>query len=319
MNPFVIILWTMVFMPTVWASAVVLHLKDGHSVEGAIVEQNNNDVKINVDGIVMTYFTNEIVNVEKKSPTEVQAVQPDSTEDVIRITQSDFSVSPQTPATSPYQTPAVPAADSRQAPKILERSLGNDPQQKYYVYLPVNYDSNKKTYPLLIAVHGDPGSAQGMIESWYDFTNRDQYILLCPQFQNGYQRLQHQEDQALISIMNEVSDEFSYDSGKVYLMGFSGGAQFAHRFVFRHPDCIKAVAIISAGSYSAPPSDLSGVKFFVGVGEYDTKRLDITKQFYQGLLDQGYDAQLKIYPRRGHSCEKDVISSVAEYFKSLQN
>jgi pimeloyl-ACP methyl ester carboxylesterase len=36
------------------------------------------------------------------------------------------------------------------------------------------------------------------------------------------------------------------------LFGFSGGAQFAHRFAMLHPDCVAALVIASAGWYTFP-------------------------------------------------------------------
>jgi len=48
--------------------------------------------------------------------------------------------------------------------------------------------------------------------------------------------------------------------------GFSGGAQFAHRFAFAHPERVRAVAAHSAGSYDPPPARARHLPFLVTVG-----------------------------------------------------
>jgi predicted peptidase len=200
----------------------------------------------------------------------------------------------------------------------LARNLKSDPKQKYYLYLPKNFDPAHQ-YPLFIAIPWYKGTAQEQIENWHNFTNRDQYILLSPQFKDGYQELRHKEDRTLVRIMDEVAEEFNFDLNSVYLEGCSGGGQFAHRFVFKYPELIKAASIIAAGSYSSPPNNPAAtrVKFFVGVGEKDSERLTITQQFYQELLDKGYDVQFKIFPGIGHSCGIDTQAAVMDYLKNL--
>lgn len=201
---------------------------------------------------------------------------------------------------------------------MLTQQLKSNPHQKYYLYLPKDYDASRK-YPLFIGIHWAQGTAQQQINHWHNYTNRDQYILLCPQFKEGYQQLQHKEDHMLIQIMDEVAAEFPYDAQKVYLAGCSGGGQFAHRFVLKHPQLIYASAILAAGSYSTfrPNPSLAKVKFFVGVGENDSQRVDITRQFAQSLLDNGNDVQFKIFPGLGHSCGIDTQIAVADYLQGL--
>ena len=43
-------------------------------------------------------------------------------------------------------------------------------------------------------------------------------------------------------------------AGPFYLFGFSGGAQFAHRYVLAHPDRVAAAGIGAAGWYTFPDS-----------------------------------------------------------------
>ncbi len=53
---------------------------------------------------------------------------------------------------------------------------------------------------------------------------------------------------------------------KIELIGFSRGAQSAHRFALRHPDRVSALASFSAGTYTMPTSLLP---YPVGIGGFD--------------------------------------------------
>ncbi|CAI4217766.1 unnamed protein product [Parascedosporium putredinis] len=56
-------------------------------------------------------------------------------------------------------------------------------------------------------------------------------------------------DLVLLSILGEVGYRWpAIDIDKVYLMGYSAGGQFAHRFLYLHPDRLAAVSIGAPGS-----------------------------------------------------------------------
>ncbi len=54
-------------IPSVWAS--VVHLTDGRVVEGDIETQDSKSVKVNVDGVPMTYYADEIKDIDGKPLT----------------------------------------------------------------------------------------------------------------------------------------------------------------------------------------------------------------------------------------------------------
>ena len=201
---------------------------------------------------------------------------------------------------------------------VQERQLAADPRQKYLVIVPDDYDS-QRTYPLFIAVHWYQGTAEEQVNIWQRFANRDKYILLCPQFYDGYQGLSGQEDKKLIQMLIEVSARFPYDKDKVYLVGCSGGAQFVHRFAFRHPDLVTAVSMMAAGGLSQPPDtdQARRVKFLVAVGEKD-ERASANQEFYQDLVALGYDAKWKLFKGVGHSCGIDFWQVTREFLSGLK-
>ena len=65
-------------------------------------------------------------------------------------------------------------------------------------------------------------------------------------------------DQVLLDILEEVSARWpAIETSRIFLTGFSGGGQFAHRFAYLHPDRLLALGVGAPGSatsldYSKP-------------------------------------------------------------------
>jgi pimeloyl-ACP methyl ester carboxylesterase len=180
----------------------------------------------------------------------------------------------------------------------LRRVLQSDPGQEYFVYIP---SSGGHGAPLLVAVHGVSGNAKEQARLFSEYCEAYGVVLMAPHFaaeQHGdYQRLGRsgrgdRADVALDAIVEEVAWLTGASTAEIHLFGYSGGAQFAHRYTLAHPHRVARAVIASAGWYTFPdrrrrypygirPSkDLPGVSFdpeeflrvpiTVVVGELDT-------------------------------------------------
>ena len=68
----------------------------------------------------------------------------------------------------------------------------------------------------------------------------------------------------LLSILDEVKHIWpGIETERVLLVGFSGGAQFVHRFMYLYPERLKAVAVVSPGR----TTKLSEEPWPAGVGD----------------------------------------------------
>jgi poly(3-hydroxybutyrate) depolymerase len=114
------------------------------------------------------------------------------------------------------------------------RALTADPAQEYWLYVPGQCTADHPC-PVFVFVHGTEGSGRDFIRTWRDPADREGFIVVCPTFSQGYQGLEGGEDEALIAILDEVGQRCPSTEG-VIVSGFSGGAQFAHRFAFAHPE-----------------------------------------------------------------------------------
>jgi poly(3-hydroxybutyrate) depolymerase len=141
--------------------------------------------------------------------------------------------------------------------KVVEYQ-DNRHADRYFLYVPVNCVVNAKT---LIVVHGVGRRARSSAEQLVFLAERFGVILLAPLFSEErypdyqYLGLTGQGERADHALERIVSDYITYTgraADKLYLFGFSGGAQFAHRFTMAYPERVARLVTGSAGWYTFP-------------------------------------------------------------------
>ncbi len=143
---------------------------------------------------------------------------------------------------------------------ILAKVLKADGKTNYFVYLP---ERSIQPRHLLVAVHGISRNAKELVRYFAPFARSHNFMVIAPLFDparyRGYQRLGlggHPPDFALDQIISEVNEEMGTSFSTFYLFGYSGGAQFAHRYMMAFPDRVNALCAASAGWYTFPDYNL---------------------------------------------------------------
>lgn len=142
--------------------------------------------------------------------------------------------------------------------EVVVRRLEIDPEQLYYLYWP---HSAADDAPLFVTVHGISRNAEEHARRFARFAEAHGVVLVAPLFScerfPRYQRLSAREgerpaDLVLLNILEETGALISVNSDRIYLFGFSGGGQFAHRFAMRHPQRVARYVVAAAGWYTFP-------------------------------------------------------------------
>jgi poly(3-hydroxybutyrate) depolymerase len=132
-----------------------------------------------------------------------------------------------------------------------------DQRLSYCLYVPENLGSDQ--VPLLVMQHGTERNASLYRDHMAAFADEHRVIVLAPLFPAGiidpddlhnfkfieYQGIRY--DQALLAMVDEVSRRYPVEADVFYLHGFSGGGQFAHRFLYLHPERLAGVSIGAPG------------------------------------------------------------------------
>ncbi len=119
--------------------------------------------------------------------------------------------------------------------------------------------------PILVVVHGISRNAAEHAEAFRAVAAECGMALVAPLFSRelfpDYQRLGRRgrglrADLALEAILSDVRRRFGVDDHRIHLFGFSGGAQFAHRYALAYPERVAGLMLAAAGWYTLPDPSL---------------------------------------------------------------
>lgn len=195
------------------------------------------------------------------------------------------------------------APSARPEPQVTQRvvfqRLTGAPDAAYFLYVPSSF---RPGGPMFVSLHGVNRNAAEHAFRFREEAERYGAVLVAPLFEKafhgGYQQLLSRtgarSDEALIRIADTVAAATGADAERLHLFGYSGGAQFVHRFAMLHPQRTAVAVVGAAGWYTFPdaslpyplgigpseesksfsfdPEAFSRTRFVVLVGERDTAR-----------------------------------------------
>jgi dienelactone hydrolase len=141
---------------------------------------------------------------------------------------------------------------------LLRRVLRSDPELEYSLYLPRRAAPDA---PVLTVVHGLSRTRNSQANAFVAACEERGVVLLAPSFigpaHADYQRLGREgrgrrADLFLHACLQEVTRLTGADTSRFGLFGFSGGAQFAHRYLMAHPHRVTGAVIGASGWYTFP-------------------------------------------------------------------
>lgn len=223
-------------------------------------------------------------------------------------------------ATVAVGTGVLPPSVSHADDEPRKDSLTN---REYFLYTPAKVDP-AKTYWLVVGVHGAKGNGKGAggLANWAD---KHDCIVVGPSFpHDGYQGLAFQSDEQLIAIAKDVGKTYKLQP-KLFVGGFSGGSQYAHRFMLKHPQLVVGCAAHSGGTWETGGVNpaAKAIPFVMSCGEKDTGksypeatygRLEWAKLFEAEAKKAGFFMDSKFFPNVGHSQCKEASAMTEECF-----
>jgi poly(3-hydroxybutyrate) depolymerase len=229
---------------------------------------------------------------------------------------------------------------------VHRRTLADEPQQEYFLYVPRTCDSDSR---LFVAVHGISRNALEVATLFVPYAEEHGVVIVAPLFDEDrhpdYQRLGRtgrgpRADLLLDAIAEEVGCLTPASTSQFYLFGYSGGAQFAHRYSMAYPHRVIAAVIAASGWYTFPTlrkrfpygilpiPDLPGVRFdpeefltvpfLVLVGDQDTtaeglrRRRKVNRQQGRTRIERAsrWVAAMKKAARRKYRLEPRISLSL---------
>lgn len=156
------------------------------------------------------------------------------------------------------------------------RACRADERFSYCLYVPGTYDESRGSdQPLLVSVHGSFRVAEKYRDCFRELAEQSGCIVLAPLFpvgvgdpedSSGYKFLTLGDirfDDILLAMVEETRARYRVRPEDVLLFGYSGGGQFAHRFLYCHPKRVRAACVGAPGVVTLPDESLP---WWVGLG-----------------------------------------------------
>ncbi|MBI5772116.1 MAG: hypothetical protein HZA89_00045 [Verrucomicrobia bacterium] len=206
----------------------------------------------------------------------------------------------------------------------------------HWLYTPTEKPVVGKTYWLVVGVHGAGGTGKGAggVAAWA--TEFDDVIVLGPSFEHPkrdpnaprpatmprgiFQMSGPTHETKLSELVAQIRKTWNLHP-KIFLHGFSAGAQFSHRYAFHHPELVAAVSAHSGGSWATLDGDdrinpaAKHIPFTVSCGEDDRgsggppgtpPRIEGARRFAEQLRSLGFALEFKTWPGIGHQQTPDA-------------
>lgn len=214
-------------------------------------------------------------------------------------------------------------APSRTAPdppvtagQVQRRTLGQCPDMAYYLYAPTVIRVPER---LFVSVHGISRNALEHAELFSSLAEDRGVVMIAPLFDRdgfrGYQRLAANRDglrpdAVLDMIVSEVRGLLALPAVKLNLFGFSGGGQFAHRYLMACPQRVESAVLGAAGWYTFPSP---GIRFPRGLKPAPDRHwrpafpgflqvpVTVVVGEHDNLRDQAFNKSRKIDRQQGHN------------------
>lgn len=133
--------------------------------------------------------------------------------------------------------------------------------RSYVLSVPKTYDPGRK-YPLIVALHGDGGDADGfrVFLGLDEIAGDDAIMAYTDQVVDLYTPFDENPDHQLVeAVINEVKKKRSIDANKVWAVGYSKGGFVLNELACRKPGLFKAMAGHATGAPSVQPDQCPGI------------------------------------------------------------
>ncbi len=155
---------------------------------------------------------------------------------------------------------AAPKATAAEGAGDLLRLPAGDGRPECLAFVPATFPRGGRAR-VALCVHGISRDFEEQIELLRGEASRRGYALLAPLFDakgwRDYQRLGRRgrgprADLALDRALECLENRIELELSDRFLIGYSGGAQFVHRYAMAHPNRVQAVVCAAAGWYTMP-------------------------------------------------------------------
>lgn len=170
--------------------------------------------------------------------------------------------------------------------------------QDFLIYLPADY-CNSQTWPLIVFLHGsgERGTDPGKLREWGPFHERPLAIIAAPQCLPSF----GWEPDKVVAFVNHVVSKYHADRQRIYLMGYSMGANGTWQTALAHPELFAAIVPICGEGEPKNAKALVNLSVWAFHGaQDDAVPVEESERMIQAIREAGGKPRLTIIPDAGH-------------------
>jgi predicted peptidase len=204
---------------------------------------------------------------------------------------------------------------------VFTKTVTQNVQLNYLLYLPKDYGKTDKQWPLILFLHGagergsniDQVKSNGLPKLAAEGKEFD-FIIVSPQCpQEGWWA---EQAEALKLLVEDIAGKYRVDSGRLYITGLSMGGAGTWSMVTKYPDMFAAAAPICGGGESVMARfRLGKLPLWVFHGAKDNVvPLKRSQEMVDAVKAAGnQDVQFTIYPEAGHDAWTETYNNPKLY------
>jgi len=209
-----------------------------------------------------------------------------------------------------------------QQPKKLSKEVMKKVEMDYLLYLPKDYNSAEKKFPLMLFLHGAGERGRDLnlvkkhgppklIEQGKEFP----FIIVSPQCpENAWWSI---ED--LYALIDDVTQNYKVDENRIYVTGLSMGGYGTWALAENAPNRFAAIAPVCGGGNPLTICKIGKLPVWAFHGAKDpVVPVSASQQLVDALKSCGNNAKLTIYPEAGHDAWTETYNNQELYDWLLQ-
>ena len=208
-------------------------------------------------------------------------------------------------------------SSSRQYAQVFERKNDKILSCKYLLFLPNQYEKEKKCWPLILFLHGI-GERGDNLESVKKhgppkIVEEQEYfpfILVSPQCPKN----EWWSTDVLNALIDDVVSRYRVDEDRVYVTGLSMGGYGTWHLAIEYPDRFAAIAPICGGGPPDKACKIKHIPVWVFHGARDkTVPLKKSKEMVDALKECGGNVMFTVYPETDHDSWTETYNNPELY------
>jgi phospholipase/carboxylesterase len=215
----------------------------------------------------------------------------------------------------------TPAAGGEAATGVMHRPA-TDAHGEYSLYVPENYDATRR-WPLIIALHGGHSRGDDYLLTWLRPAKSKGYVVLSPKsFDRTWSIHQPGIDiRSILSIVEELLDEYAIDTGRLFATGLSDGGTFSYAIGLSCPKLFAGIAPIAGvlGPWAVPEESKKLPMFIVHGAQDFIFPVAMARAAYSLFTENGFEhVTYKELPEWGHAYTYSINETlVLPWFEGL--